>query len=65
MKWMDIVVVMCEDCVRKLKGRPFKGASRRPLKSLRYSVTYCVTYQCPNEGTFAVHLRLPERKVGE
>jgi len=51
--------------VRKLKGRAFKGASRRPLKSLRYSVTYCVTYQCPNEGTFAVHLRLPERKVGE
>ena len=56
---MDIMVTMCEDCVRKLKGRPFISASRRSSATFRY----CVTYQCPNEGTFAVYLRLPERKV--
>ena len=56
---MDIVVVMCEDCVRKLKGRPFKGASRHVTESLGY----CVACECPNVGTFVVTLRVPERKV--
>ena len=58
---MDIVVVMCEDCVRKLKGRVFKSATRRSFASLRY----CVTFECSNEATFVVSLRLPERKVIE
>ena len=58
---MDILVRMCEDCVRKLKGRPFKSASRTSSKDYRY----CVTYKCPNEGSFLVTLRLPERKVRE
>ena len=58
---MDIMVTMCESCVRKLKGRPFISASRRLYKGSRY----CVGYQCFNAGTFIVNLRLPERKVGE
>ena len=58
MKEMDIVVVMCEDCVRKLKGRVFKSASRHVTESLGY----CVACECPNVGTFVVTLRLPERK---
>ena len=58
---MDIMVTMCEDCVRKLKGRTFISASRRLYKGFRY----CVTYKCFNAGTFLVSLRLPERKVEE
>ena len=59
MRKTDIMVTMCEDCVRKLKGRPFISASRRSSASFRY----CVTYQCFNKATFVVTLRLPERKV--
>ena len=59
---MDIVVRMCEDCVRKLKGRPFKGASRNSSGKF---LGYCVACKCFNEATFFVHLRLPERKVEE
>ena len=58
---MEILVRMCEECVKKLKGRPFKSASRYSHKHFRY----CVTYQCSNEGIFLVTLRLPERKVRE
>ena len=58
---MDILVRMCEECVKKLKGRPFKSASRVSSKYFRY----CFTYKCPNEGSFLVTLRLPERKVEE
>ena len=58
---MDILVRMCEDCVKRLKGRPFKGASRFEGSAFRY----CVSRECFNKGTFVVTLRLPERKVRE
>jgi hypothetical protein len=56
---MNIWVRMCEDCVKKLKGRTFVGASRYSFKSF----SYCVNSGCYNNGTFVVTLRLPERKV--
>ena len=58
---MDIMVTMCESCVRKLGGRPFKSATRRSSASFRY----CVACKCFNKAAFVVHLRLPERKVRE
>ena len=59
---MDIMVIMCEDCMKKVKGRVFKGASRNSSGKF---LGYCVACKCFNEATFFVNLRLPERKVGE
>ena len=61
MKNMDILVRMCEECMKKLKGRPFKGASRYQGLEFRY----CESIECLNKGTFVVTLRLPERKMQE
>ena len=59
---MDIAVRMCEDCVRKLKGRAFKSASRHsPIENLGI----CANLSCFKLSSFVVTLRLPERKVGE
>ena len=56
------MVIMCEDCMKKVKGRVFKGASRNSSGKF---LGYCVACKCFNEATFFVNLRLPERKVGE
>ena len=56
---MDIAVRMCEDCVRKLKGRAFKSASRHsPIENLGI----CANLSCFKLSSFVVTLRLPERK---
>ena len=58
---MEIQVRMCEDCVKKLKGRPFKSASRHTFKTVRI----CANPLCFKLDSFIVTLRLPERKVRE
>ena len=50
--------MMCEECVKKLNGKPFVHASPYRFKEFKY----CVNRQCMKQGTLVVTLCLPERK---
>ena len=60
-KEMDILVRMCEECVKKLKGKSFKSASRHSFKTVRI----CANPSCFKLDSFVVTLHLPEKKVIE
>ena len=55
---MDVLVRMCESCVKKLSSRAYKGAIRLESEGSQL----CANYSCYNLGTFAVHLHLSERR---